>query len=124
MSAGVRCSLREKNFPDALVAVGRGPVEGDGVGIAVGGDAGVGGGKDSVGRIEGLGELYEGDVAGPVIVAGDGVDGNGAEWAGVEVPERRSQAWKRTEWWKALPVVAEVALQRAVCRRRHLRTCG
>ena len=38
-----------EDLPDALVAVGCGPVEGDGEGVVVGGDAGVGGGEDAVG---------------------------------------------------------------------------
>jgi hypothetical protein len=68
----------EENLPDALVAVGGGPVLRDGVRVAVGGDAGVGGSDDAVGGIEGLWEKDEGDVAGPVVVTGDGINGDGA----------------------------------------------
>ena len=57
-----------EGLPDALVAVGGGPVEGDGVGEVVGGGAGVGGGEDAAGGVEDLGELVEGDVAVPLAV--------------------------------------------------------
>ena len=75
-------SFVDEDLPDALVAVGRGPVERDGVGIVVGGDAGVGCGENAVGRVEGLGKLVEGNVAGPLLrgverVGGDGTDGGG-----------------------------------------------
>ena len=74
---------RAEELPDALVAVGRSPVEGDGVGIVVGGDAGVGGGENAAGGIEGLGELVEGDVAGPVVGGVERVGGDGAEGRGL-----------------------------------------
>ena len=69
-----------ENLPDALVAVGCGPVEGDREWVVVGRDAGVGGGEDSGGRIEGLRELVEGDVAGPLLSRVESVGGDGAEW--------------------------------------------
>ncbi len=56
-----------EDLPDALVAVGGAPVEGDGEGVVVGGDAVVGGGEDAVGRIDGLGELVEGDGGDPLL---------------------------------------------------------
>ena len=83
MSAGVRWSRVAENLPDALVAVGRGPVEGDGVRVVVGGDAGVGGGEDAAGGIEGLGKLVEGDVADPFVGGVEGVGGDGAEGGGL-----------------------------------------
>ena len=73
-----------EDLPDALVAVGCAPVEGDGEGVVVGGDAGVGCGEDAVGWIEGLGELVEGDVAGPVLGGVEGVDGDGADGTGLD----------------------------------------
>src|ERR1700677_447593 len=71
-----------EDLPDAFVAVGRGPVKGDGVEVVVGSDAGVGGGEDAVGWVEGLGKLIEWDVADPLLggverVGGDGADGGG-----------------------------------------------
>ena len=73
-----------EDLPDALVAIGIGPVEGDGVGVAFGGDSVVGGGEDSVGRVEDAGELVEGDVAGPGLCGVDTADGDGAERAGCD----------------------------------------
>ncbi len=62
--------------PDALVAVGRGPVQGEGVAVVVGCGAGVGGGDDAAGGVEDLWELVEGDVAGP-LARGVGTKGTG-----------------------------------------------
>ncbi len=78
-----------EDLPDALVAVGCGPVEGDGVGVVVGCDAGVGGGEDAVGRIDDLGEAIVGDRANPLLrgvesVGGDGTDGAGSHDAAAE----------------------------------------
>ena len=75
--------LGGEDLPDALVAVGRLPVEGDGEGVAVGRDAGVGRGEDAAGGIECLGHLVEGDVAGPLLRGVERVDGDGADGAGL-----------------------------------------
>ncbi len=74
----------DEGLPDALVAVGIGPVKGDDEGVVVGGDARVGGGEDSAGRVEGLGKLIEGDVAGPLAAGIERADGDGAGRRGVE----------------------------------------
>ena len=95
-----------EDLPDALVAVGVCPVEGDGVGVSVGGDAGVGGGEDAVGGIEGLGELVEGDVSGPVLGGVDAADGDGADGAGCGGAELGAA----TEGDFTEGVVADVAL--------------
>lgn len=71
-----------KLLPDALVAVGVAPVEGDREGVSVGGDAGVGGGEDAAGGVEGLRELVVGDAAGPLV--GGGVRSGGVSWDGAE----------------------------------------
>lgn len=68
--------------PNAFVAVGVGPVEGDGEGIGVGGDAGVCGGEETAGRIDGGGKLVEGDGRGPFVggsVGAGAVGGDGGE---------------------------------------------
>ena len=67
---------RGEDLPDALVAVGIGPVGGDGEGVVVGSDAVVGGGEDAAGRVEDVGELVEGDVAGPLTAGSECADGN------------------------------------------------
>ncbi len=72
-----------EDFPDALVAIGGAPVEGDGEGVVVGGDAVVGGGEDAVGGIDGLGEFVVGDGADPLLRGVEGVGGDGADGAGV-----------------------------------------
>ena len=91
-----------EDLPDALVAVGGGPVEGDGEGVVVGCDAGVGGGEDAVGWVEGLRELVEGDVAGPVLGGVEGVDGDGADGTGLDEAAAEGDF--------AYGVVADVAL--------------
>ena len=57
MSAGVSLFFAGEPFPDAFVAIGCGPFEGELVGIAVGSDASVSGGEDSVDRVFGAGHL-------------------------------------------------------------------
>ncbi len=71
-----------EDLPDALIAIGRTPVEGDGVGVVVGGDAVVGGGEDAVGWVGNLRELVVGDGADPVLGGVEGVGGDGADGAG------------------------------------------
>ena len=72
-----------EEFPDALVAIGGAPVEGDGVGVVVGGDAVVCGGEEAVGWIDDLGELVVGDGAGPLLGGVECVGGDWADGAGV-----------------------------------------
>ena len=72
-----------EDLPDALVAVGGGPVEGDGEGVVVGGDAVVGGGEDAVGGIDSLREFVVGNGADPLLGGVECVGGDGADGAGV-----------------------------------------
>ena len=86
----------DEDLPDALVAVGIGPVVGDGVGVVVGGDAGVGGGEDAVGWVEDLRELVEGNVAGPLAAGSERADRDGAGLRGARRLPRmgmRPMAW-------------------------------
>ena len=73
--------LAGEPLPDAFVAIGRGPLEGELVGVAVGGDAGVGGGEDAVDRVFGAGHLVEGHEALPLVGAGGDGDGGDASVA-------------------------------------------
>ncbi len=68
----------QEQLPDALVAVGCGPVEGDAVGVVVGRDAELAVARIPLGGSKDLRELNEGNVSGPFKVAGNGVDG---DWA-------------------------------------------
>ena len=73
-----------ENLPDAFVAVGGAPVKGDGEGVVVRRDAGVGCGEDTVRWVEGLRKLVEGDVACPVLGGVKGVDGDWADGTGLD----------------------------------------
>ncbi len=99
---GGKVVARAKNLPDALVAVRGGPIEGDGKGVVLGRDAGVCGGQDAVGWIEGLGKLVEGDIGGPVLSGVEAVDGDGADGAGLDETAAEGNL--------AYGVVADVAL--------------
>ncbi len=74
-----------ETLPDALVAVGVTPVEGDGEGIEFGGDAGVGGGEDAAGWVVDLGEQLEGDIASPLAIGVEAAGGDGTERRGKEL---------------------------------------
>ena len=76
-----------------------------GIAVAVERDARVGGGEHAVRRVERLGKLVEGDVAGPLMRRGigrGGVGGNGRERAGIVGVAAKRDA--------ADGVVADVAL--------------
>ena len=68
-----------KQVVDALDAVGIAPVVGDEVGVVVGGDARVGGDKDSRGGVEDRWKRVVGNVAGPGLGGVERVDGDGRD---------------------------------------------
>ena len=79
-----------EDLPYTLIAIGRGPVEGDGVGVVVGCDARVGGGEDAVQGIRDLGEAVVWDGANPLLRGVEGIGGNGTDgaWSHYAAAER------------------------------------
>src|ERR1700722_9201737 len=73
-------------LPDALVAIGRAPVESQGIGVVIGCDAVVGSGQDAIGRIDDLGELVVGDGADPVLRDVESIGGGGGGGGGGQHP--------------------------------------
>ncbi len=80
-------SLAAEPVPDALVAVGRGPVKRELVGVAVGRHPRVGGRDDAALRIERGRQRFKWDGAGPLAGRVAGRDGHGLQAAGADRDE-------------------------------------